>query len=162
MTIAAVAGVPSDFAELKARAEEIERHKYIPSRVETMRDGLAFLTGIVALHWDQLDEPRRDVLRHLASKLDEDQRATWFQRTAGVLRLIAYVSRYGVERTYREAHQAMEACAKFRSAVLAEEEHNNENLQAAVAEAVNSALTKPPMARLSRGQVGEWLKRLPH
>jgi hypothetical protein len=161
MMIAAVAG-PSDFAELKVKAVEIERHRYTPSRFETTRNGLAFLTNVVALHWDQLDEPRRDLLRYLASKLDGDQETTWFRRTTGVLRLIAYVSRYGAERTYREAHQVIDACAKFRSAVFAAEERNNERLQSAIAEAINSALTTPPTTRLSRGQVGDWIKRLPH
>ena len=163
--IAAVAGVPSDFAELKAlqvRAEEIERHKYIPSRFETMRAGLAILTLVVDRCWDQLDEPRRDVLRHLTRKLDEDQKTSWFQRAAGVVHLIAYVSRYGAERTYREAHQLMDAIARFRSAVSTAEERNNEQLQTAIAEAINATLTTPSTTRISRGQVGGWLKRLPH
>jgi hypothetical protein len=45
---------------------------------------------------------------------------------------------------------------------LEREERNNEALQSALAEALNSALIAQPARRLSRGQVGEWIRQLPN
>lgn len=42
------------------------------------------------------------------------------------------------------------------------EDCNNERLQSAIAEAVDSSLAAPSITRLSRGQVSEWIKRFPH
>ncbi len=163
MMIAAVAGAPSDFAEaeLKVKAGEVERHRLTPNRFEIARGALELLTQ-VTLQWDRLDEPRRDVLRHLASKLDEAENVTWFRRTARAFRVMVYASRYGMDQMLREAHQLMDAVERFRCAVSTAEERNNEQLQTAIAEVIDSALTTPSTTRLSRGQVGEWIKRLPH
>lgn len=164
MMIAAVAA-PSDFAEaeLKVKAGEVERHRLTPNRFEIARVALELLTQ-VTLQWNRLDEPRRDVLRHLASKLDEADadNVSWFKRTARAFRVMVYASRYGVDQMLREAHQLMDAVERFRCAVSTAEERNNEQLQTAIAEVIDSALTTPSTTRLSRGQVGEWLKRLPH
>lgn len=152
----------NDFAEaeLKVKAGEVERHRLIPSRFEIARGALEILTQ-VTLDWDRLNEPCRDVLRHLASKLDEAENVTWFKRTAGAFRVMVYASRYGMDQMLREAHQLMDAVARFRCAVSTAEERNNEQLQAAVADAIDSALTTPSTTRLSRGQVGEWIRFRP-
>lgn len=161
MSSAAVAYVPSDFAELKVRAVEVERHRHIPSRFETTRAGLEILT-MVALRWDRLDEPSRDLLRYLADKLGKTEEASWLQRAAGAFHVMVYASRYGADRMYREAHELVDACTRFRCAVLDAEERNNEQLQFMIGEAINAALTSGSTVELTRGQVGDWIRSIPN
>lgn len=160
MMIAAVAGVPSDFAELQVRAAEVERHRVLPSRFQVVTEALLSFCEAAAA-WDSLDEPRRDLLRHVAHSLDDRPKISWFGRSRAAVQLARLVMRHGVDETIRQAHALVDARDRFRSIVLECEERNNEALQSVLAEAIDSALTAQPTRRLSRGQVGEWIRQLP-
>jgi hypothetical protein len=159
MMAVAVAGMPSDFAVLKAKAGEVERHTDLPSRFQVATESLNLFSE-VALAWDRLDEPRRDVLRHLAHSLG-DRKISWFRKQRAALEAAVLVMRHGVDEVARKAHALVEARDRFCSLVMEAEERNNEALQSMLAEAITSTLTTPSTTRLTRGQVGEWIKRLP-
>lgn len=159
MMIAAVAGMPSDFAELKVKAGEVERHTDLPSQFEMATEALN-LFSLLASAWDKLDEPRRDVLRHLAHSLGE-RKIPWLRKQRAALQAAFLVMRHGVDEVARKAHALVEARDRFCALVMDAEERNNEKLQTMLADAVTASLNPSSRTRLSREQIGEWVKRLP-
>lgn len=160
--IAAVAGMPSDFAELKVRAVEVERRRALPSQFQLVTDALLLFCE-VASEWENLDEPHRDLLRHLAHSLADDRpKISWLSKQRAAVQFARLVMRHGVDEATRQAHALVDARDRFLSIVLGFEESNNEMLQSVLAEAIDSALAAEPKKRLARGQVGEWIKQLPH
>jgi len=159
MTIAAVAGAMSDFAELKDKAGEVERHTDLPSQFEMVTEALDLFSDL-AMEWDKLDEPRRDLLRHLAHALG-DRKNSWFRRQRGKLQAAVLVMRHGVEEVARKALALIEARDRFCSLVMEAEERNDKKLQAMLSDAVTSSLKPSARTRLPREQIGEWVKRLP-
>src|SRR5262249_11947908 len=156
MMIAAVATGPSDFAEMKVKATEVERQRALPSQFQVVTEALLVFCEVAAA-WENLDEPHRDLLRHLAHSLDNQPKISWLSKQRAAVDFAGFVMRNGVDEAPRQAHALVDACDRFRSIVLGFEERNNETLQSALAEAIDSALTAPPTKRLSRGQVGEWI-----
>jgi hypothetical protein len=160
MMIAAVAGVPSDFAELQVRAVKVERNRVLPSQFQVVTETLLFFCE-AASAWESLDEPSRDLLRRVAHSVGDRPKVSWFGKQRAAFQLARLVRRHGVDETIRQAHALVNACDRFRSIVLECEERHNETLQSALAEAIDSSLTAQPTRKLSRGQVGEWIRQLP-
>lgn len=152
----------SDFGVLKAKAGEVERHRYLlpsPSHFEVAMEGLRSFTQL-ATKWEKLDEPHRDLLRHLAHALSP-RKLPWWKRQRSAFQFVIFVSRHGIDEAYRQAHAFMDACLQFQSLIFEFEERQNEELQGAVADAVTSARNGSSRTPLSREQVGDWIKRLP-
>lgn len=148
----------AEFTDLTKRASEFERA--VPTNFERCTELFRGLTKL-AQRWDEMSPAHRAVLSEIAAKLSEmsTRRTHVFRRTSAAFQAFWLVAKIGWEELTRQSSEFVVAKDEFIETVFAAEERTSAELRAEIDRAVGSALND--RREVKRGQVGEWLKRIP-